>query len=80
MWRAYYTSAVLMDASKDIQPRRGTSSSVRGPTIIIIVIVINVVIVVMITIIIITTIIRRPLWGERRCEVAPSTFARRSQG
>ena len=25
-------------------------------------------------------IIRRPLWGERRCEVAHSTFARRSQG
>ena len=24
--------------------------------------------------------IRRPLWGKRRCEVAPSTFARRSQG
>ena len=24
--------------------------------------------------------IRRPLWGERRCEVAHSTFARRSQG
>ena len=40
------------------------------------------------TIIILTTtiititiiIVRRPLWGERRCEVAPSTFARRSQG
>ena len=38
-----------------------------------------VIIMIIITIILII-IIRRPLGGKRRCEVAPSTFARRSQG
>ena len=33
-----------------------------------------------ILIIMLILIIRRPLGGKRRCEVAPSTFARRSQG
>ena len=56
-----------------------------GRRIIIIIIIINIIvtiiiIIVGIIIVIIIIIIRRPLWGERRCEVAHSTFARRSQG
>ena len=49
-------------------------------SIIIIIIRVIVIIIAIIMIIISINIIRRPLGGERRCEVAPSTFARRSQG
>ena len=48
--------------------------------VIIIIIMITVTKIRIIITIMIIIIIRRPLWGERRCEVAHSTFARRSQG